>query len=505
MPETSNLELRLVEAAQAQKHVTVNEALLALDALVQLAVASRSRTAPPPNPAEGERYIPAADATEAWSGRAGQIAAWTDGAWAFFAPRPGWLAFAVEEGRLLAFDGSAWIEALSAPPSTLQDLELLGIGTSADAANPFSAKLNKALWTARTAAEGGDGDLRYTLNKEQPTDVLSILLQSGFSARAELGLIGSEDLVLRVSPDGTTFQNVLSVDRSSGQALFDKGAMQVRFDEFTASGTWTKPAWARQIVVYALGGGGGGGGGRTGAAGSDRRGGGGGGAGGYNRAEWLADEVGPSLSVMVGAGGSPGAGSAAAGTNGAAGGLGGETLVLDDGVQILRAGGGNGGGGGTAATVVGGNGGAGSAGLANFGGAGGLTTGSIGASTTLGAGAGGGGGGGGINSANLVGSGGAGGFGHFSGGTGRRTAAPSGGAAGLGGNGGGGKAWARGAGSGGGGGGAGDAAGSANGGAGGPGGSPGGGGGGGGAATDGAQAGAGGAGGRGEVWFLSIG
>ena len=42
-------------------------------------------------------------------------------------------------------------------------------------------KLNKALWAAKTMAEGGDGDLRYTLNKESAADVLSLLLQSGFS------------------------------------------------------------------------------------------------------------------------------------------------------------------------------------------------------------------------------------------------------------------------------------------------------------------------------------
>ena len=87
----------------------------------------------------------------------------------------------------------------------LQNLALLGIGTTADATNPFSAKLNKALWTAKTAAEGGDGDLRYTMNKETAADVLSLLLQRGFSGRAEIGLIGDDDLTFKVSPDGSTW------------------------------------------------------------------------------------------------------------------------------------------------------------------------------------------------------------------------------------------------------------------------------------------------------------
>ena len=63
----------------------------------------------------------------------------------------------------------------------------VGIGTAADATNPFSAKLNKVLWTAKTVVEGGDGDLRNTMNKESLSDVLSLLMQSGWSGRAESG------------------------------------------------------------------------------------------------------------------------------------------------------------------------------------------------------------------------------------------------------------------------------------------------------------------------------
>ena len=51
------MALPLIDAAQAQKHVTHNEALRLLDALVQLAVESRTLTAPPGSPAEGACYI----------------------------------------------------------------------------------------------------------------------------------------------------------------------------------------------------------------------------------------------------------------------------------------------------------------------------------------------------------------------------------------------------------------------------------------------------------------
>ena len=56
MSETTRLSLPLILAAQAQKHVTHNEALAELDVLVHLALASRTVLTPPPAPAEGDAY-----------------------------------------------------------------------------------------------------------------------------------------------------------------------------------------------------------------------------------------------------------------------------------------------------------------------------------------------------------------------------------------------------------------------------------------------------------------
>jgi hypothetical protein len=108
MDATSNLELPFIMAAQAQKHVTHNEALRALDAVVQLMVLDKDLSAPPGSPADGARYIVAASPTGAWVGHAGHIAAYQDGAWAFHVPREGWLAWAADEDALYVWTGSAW-------------------------------------------------------------------------------------------------------------------------------------------------------------------------------------------------------------------------------------------------------------------------------------------------------------------------------------------------------------------------------------------------------------
>ena len=55
MDSTPNLDLPYIAAAQAQKHVTHNEAIRALDAIVQLAVLDRDLAAPPASPGDGDR------------------------------------------------------------------------------------------------------------------------------------------------------------------------------------------------------------------------------------------------------------------------------------------------------------------------------------------------------------------------------------------------------------------------------------------------------------------
>ena len=118
---TPNLNLPYLAAAQAQKHVTHNEALRALDAIVHLSVLDRDLSMPPSAPAEGDRYLVAAGASGAWSGKVGTVAAYQDGAWAFHAPRTGWLCFIADEAATCVWNGSAWVSAagLDGPQVTL--------------------------------------------------------------------------------------------------------------------------------------------------------------------------------------------------------------------------------------------------------------------------------------------------------------------------------------------------------------------------------------------------
>ncbi len=105
---TPHLGLPLIAASQAQKHVTHNEALGLLDALVQLAC--RTRTSPRRRRARGGRPLPRGRrrARGAWAGLAGQVVRYGDGVWTGAVPRAGWLAWLIDEADLYVFDGAAW-------------------------------------------------------------------------------------------------------------------------------------------------------------------------------------------------------------------------------------------------------------------------------------------------------------------------------------------------------------------------------------------------------------
>lgn len=70
-------------------------------------VKSRALTAPPGSPVNGDAYIPAAGATGAWAGHAGEVAVY-DGGWAFAAPRDGFLVHVADADGLALYDGGAW-------------------------------------------------------------------------------------------------------------------------------------------------------------------------------------------------------------------------------------------------------------------------------------------------------------------------------------------------------------------------------------------------------------
>lgn len=111
MSETSpRLDLPLVMPAQAQKHVTVNEALLRLDALVQCVAESRTLSAQPAAPPDGQAWLlPVGASGDDWSAfSAGDLALWRDGTWQAITPQVGWSVHVRDEALDVTWRDDGW-------------------------------------------------------------------------------------------------------------------------------------------------------------------------------------------------------------------------------------------------------------------------------------------------------------------------------------------------------------------------------------------------------------
>ena len=136
MPDTSHaLSLPLIQPSQAQKHVTHNEALRILDAVVQLVVIAADQSGPPTAPQSGDRYIVAPSGVGAWLGHDGDIAVYADAAWSFITPLPGWTAQVLAPQSAVLFDAVLGWQTVS---TTLENTAELGINATADPTNRLS-------------------------------------------------------------------------------------------------------------------------------------------------------------------------------------------------------------------------------------------------------------------------------------------------------------------------------------------------------------------------------
>lgn len=198
------LSLPFLQPAQAQKHVTHNEALRDLDALVQLTVESFGATTPPGAPVEGTVFALGTGATGDWSGHGGALAYRFDSAWEFYTPRAGWIAVAADTSDARVHTGSDWV-----PLATILDLDNLasmGINAAADPVNRLSVSAPATLLNH----DGGDHQLK--INKAGAGNTASLLFQSDWSGRAEMGLAGDDGFSVKISADGTTWTEAMRVD-----------------------------------------------------------------------------------------------------------------------------------------------------------------------------------------------------------------------------------------------------------------------------------------------------
>lgn len=212
MSNTVNLALPYLAAAQAQKHVTMNDALTLIDGLLHLSVLSRVITTPPSSPTDGDRYLLPTGVVGLWGGQAEKIAQYTDGVWIFHSPKTGWALWVANENVALNYNGSSWVAAEA--PSALQNLSLLGVNATADVANKLTVS------SAATLLNHTGAGHQLKINKNGIGDTASVLFQTNFHGRAEFGLTGDDHFHLKVSADGIAWHEAMVVNADTGHVTF---------------------------------------------------------------------------------------------------------------------------------------------------------------------------------------------------------------------------------------------------------------------------------------------
>jgi hypothetical protein len=213
MPDqTPNLSLPFILPAQAQKHVTHNEAIELLDMIVQLTLESTTAITPPATANEGQAWVLGTGATGDWTGQDNNIATWRGGGWLFVTPRDGWQAWVNDVAAIQVLTSGSWVTQGELPP--LENLPGLGVNAVSDPTNRLSVSSDATLLNN----DGAGHQLK--INKASVGDTASLLYQSAFVGRAEMGLAGEHDFSIKVSADGSAWTTALSITAGSGRAQF---------------------------------------------------------------------------------------------------------------------------------------------------------------------------------------------------------------------------------------------------------------------------------------------
>lgn len=239
--KTQNLQLPYIASGQSQKHVTYNDAMTHVDTLVHLSVITHDTTEPVMSPQNGDCYLIPDTPSGDWVNHANQIATWVNDAWIYHTPLEGWTLWNKAASRHFVYVNGQWEDMLPPSPTNFDNLSSLGVNASADTQNRLSVSSASTLLTH-------DGtDHRLTLNKNQTTDTSSLVLQTGYSGRAEIGLLGDDNLHLKTSTDGTSWLTHLLAEAGSPGIITDSiksGRVTIPIDQAV-----TIPAYSNGGIV----------------------------------------------------------------------------------------------------------------------------------------------------------------------------------------------------------------------------------------------------------------
>jgi Protein of unknown function (DUF2793)/Chaperone of endosialidase len=189
-------------------------------------VLDKDLAAPPVSPAAGARYIVAPSPTGAWSGQAGSVAAWQDGAWAFYTPNDGWLAWVADEDTLYIWSDAAWTAfAAGSLDEVVQD-------TTPQLGGDLDANGHNIAFDDATGLTDDAGNGQLVFHKTAGAVNQIGITNAPTGAGPQLAAEGTDpNIDLRLSPKGT------GVLRTAGQMFVSSGTYPPLSAERTTGST----------------------------------------------------------------------------------------------------------------------------------------------------------------------------------------------------------------------------------------------------------------------------
>ena len=216
-PSTTRLGIALLAPNQGLKYITHNEGLVDLDVMVQTSISGIVETLPiTPEPGECVR-LSTDLLLHSDNGKMDEIAVF-DTDWRFYPPREGWLCWNEQTAQMEIYSDGAW---QSLP---ITKVERFGINVDADLNNQLTVKGATSLFDAET------NSCRVTINRHSSSDTASLLFGTGYTANAEIGLVGGNDIAIKVSEDGE-WKTALSISLKDGSVTLNGGAPLLDTDQ----------------------------------------------------------------------------------------------------------------------------------------------------------------------------------------------------------------------------------------------------------------------------------